>query len=294
MRRSALVLVPFLLFATVACSADSGGSGHSANGAKNLSGERVAMPEQQRGSAAAATKGSGGSAVTRDGLALSRDMIRTGGIVVRVADVDAARRNVVRLAEDTGGYLEAEEGRLEDGTTLTLRVPPKEFTDTADAVAKLGTVVERTVDTEDVTGDVADVKGRLTAARASVARIQRLLKDATTIDEITRIEKELNTREAELESLESRQRALADQTALAKLTVTLHRTASPTPAVAAAAKDTPDSFDDGLSFGWSAFVSIGRVLLVVTGALLPFAIAAALVVVPLIYLSRRRRPRHVA
>lgn len=293
MRRSALVLVPFLLLALVGCSADDAGLGGSDSGGKNLS-KGGSGAEAHRGSetgGGAKVGAKGGSAVTRDGLALSRDVIRTGGIVVRVADVDTARRDAVRLAEDTGGYLEAEQGKLEQGTALTLRVPPKEFTATADAVAKLGTVVERTVDTEDVTGDVADVKGRLTAARASVERIRKLLADADTIDEITRIEEELNTRESELEALESRQRALSEQTAMAKLVVTLHRT---TPSAAPAAKDAPDSFDDGLSFGWSAFVSIGRVVLVVTGALLPFAIATALVAVPLIVLSRRRRPRHVA
>ncbi|HET7823328.1 MAG TPA: hypothetical protein VFL10_17535, partial [Ornithinibacter sp.] len=47
----------------------------------------------------------------------------------------------------------------------------------------------------------------------------------------------------------------------------------------------------GLKAGWTAFTGSVTVLLTVVGALLPFAVVLALVLVPLVLWLRRRTPR---
>jgi hypothetical protein len=148
-------------------------------------------------------------------------------------------------------------------------------------------VVERKVSTDDVTGEVADVGGRLKAARASTNRLRGLLGHAGSVTDIAAIENEVSQREAEIESLEARQRALSDETALATVTLTLERVAAPPPPVVR--KVAPHGFAGGLRSGWHVFTALVSVALVVAGALLPFLVTAALLAVPLVVYVRRKR-----
>ena len=55
--------------------------------------------------------------------------------------------------------------------------------------------------------------------------------------------------------------------------------------------DDSTGFLAGLKAGWTAFTGSVTVLLTVLGAVLPFAVVAALVLVPLLVWLRRRNPR---
>lgn len=278
MRRLALAFA--MVVTLTACSAgssDESGAGSSANLKR---GEPAAKPAGE----GAAREGGG----LTNAANLGRQQVRTSTMSVRVDDVAGAARAAVRSAEAAGGFLESEQTK-DDSTTMTVRVPPERFTTVSDALARLGAVTARTVETEDVTGDVADVDGRLKAARASVARVRTLLGRASSIAEITSLESELTSRESDLESLETRQRALEGRTSYAAITVTF----TP-PALAAAASGKNDDlggFSDGLRSGWRVFTATVAVLLVVFGAVLPFAAVAAAVGVPVWLLRRRATAR---
>jgi hypothetical protein len=112
-----------------------------------------------------------------------------------------------------------------------------------------------------------------------------LLDQAGDLSDVVRIESELATREANLDSLLSRQEQLASLTTLATVTVTFYKTDR-------APEGGPDAvgFMSGLRGGWEAFVATIRVVGAVAGALLPFVAAAALVGIPGWLLWRRRRP----
>lgn len=244
-------------------------------------------------SAAEAARGAGGDAQGGKGSgsarltaaeSLGREQIRAATMTVHVPDVTEAAREAVRTAESLGGFLESEQ-TADAKTTVTLRVPPADFTKASEALARLGTVTTRTVTTEDVTGDVADVDGRLKAARASTTRVRSLLGRATSISEITDLEAELTSRESDLESLATRRRVLEGRTSFASITATFVK---PVAAVAAPRRDVSPGFGGGLRAGWEVFVAAGSVLLVVLGALLPFLGLAALVGGPVWYLRRRR------
>ena len=274
MRRLALAFG--LVVTLAACSAGSSDGGGAGSAADLKGGQPAAKPASQ------------GAGLT-NAANLGRHQVRTSTMAVRVDDVAGAARAAVRAAEAAGGFLESEQTK-DDSTTMTVRVPPERFTAVSDALARLGAVTARTVETEDVTGDVADVDGRLKAARASVARVRTLLGRASSIAEITNLESELTSRESDLESLETRQRALEGRTSYAAITVTF------TPPVLAAAtpkqqKDDLGGFAAGLRSGWRVFTTTVAVLLVILGAVLPFAGVAAAVGVPVWLLRRRATAR---
>jgi hypothetical protein len=273
MRRTACVLA---VLGAVLLAGCSGGEPARSSSGDNAGAARA------RGLAGGAGGGAR-PAVLPKNAALARAVVRTGTMTVRVDDVAVAAAAVAAAAERVGGYVQTADV-ADPRATVTVRVPPERFTATGDAAARLGTVTARHVGTEDVTADVADVDGRLAAARASAARLRALIGRAASVAEVTALESELSTREGEIESLASRRRALGDGTALATLTVTLERDAARPAHVAGR-----HGFGDGLHAGWTAFTAAARGAAVVAGALLPFAAAAALVAAPFVYYGRRRR-----
>jgi hypothetical protein len=174
-------------------------------------------------------------------------------------------------------------------STTTLRVDNAEVDALLADVARLGTVEATTRTSDDVTADVADIDARVRNAQASLARVRALMTRATSIGDVVALEGELSKRQADLEALEARQRALADQTAQATVTVRLVSSGAPAPAPA-----DETGFLAGLRAGWAAFTDFLSGTLTVVGALVPFL----LVLVPAGLVAwavvRRRRPAPAA
>jgi hypothetical protein len=168
--------------------------------------------------------------------------------------------------------------------TLVLRVPTDKIDSVIDRASAEGAVVRVTSDEQDVTETVVDVDSRVKSAQASVERIRALLSEATTIGEVVRIESELARREADLESLLAQQRSLADQTALATLTVTVLA-----PDAVGPAPEEETGFLAGLERGWEALVGVVVVALTTFGVLLPFLAVALIILTPIAAAWRRRR-----
>jgi hypothetical protein len=106
--------------------------------------------------------------------------------------------------------------------------------------------------------------------------MRALLAKATTIGEIVSVESELTRRESDLEALLAKQKALAGQTELATLSLTMAE-----PGKAPVVEKDETGFFSGLKDGWKAFAATVTVLLTMLGALLPFLIAFALIGIPL-------------
>jgi hypothetical protein len=146
------------------------------------------------------------------------------------------------------------------------------------------------VNTTDVTTQVADVDARVRTQRESIARIQELLKQAGSVAEIAQVEGELTRRQAELESLLARQKALSGMVAESPITVTLVTPAMPD------AEPTPEppGFLLGLKTGWVMFTGLVGVTLMVIGGLLPFALFFGAVGTAIWFVAKRVAARRRA
>jgi hypothetical protein len=225
-----------------------------------------------------------------------RSLIYTGNMSVKVDNVTVAADKAVDIANGSGGAVGGDRRTLDADRSeaeLLLRVPSAKFADTLNALAKLGVEQTRSVQTQDVTEALVDLDARLATQRVSVERVRALLAKAQSLGEVTSIESELTRREADLASLEQRKDKLAGQVALSTITVSLRG-----PAAAAPAGQKPESgFLGGLKSGWSAFGDSIKVVLVVVGWLLPWAVAIGVPVWLLVWLlgcGRRRRTRGAA
>jgi uncharacterized protein DUF4349 len=216
---------------------------------------------------------------------VNRNLVRTANIDLTAADVGKVADGARDIAITQGGYSGQEDVR-EDTATLTLRIPSDRFDEALGELSKLGTVTRSNQRADDVTEEVVDLDSRIATQRASVDRVRTLLAKATTVDEIVRIEQELTTREADLESLEQRRQALGGEVAMSTVTINVSRSTAPR---AVQREEESSGFVAGLSDGWGAFLDAGAVTLQVLGAVLPFLLVLAVPGVPAYRWWRRRR-----
>jgi hypothetical protein len=221
-------------------------------------------------------------------------VIKTGQVAVTSEDLDPTRQEVDDLLRALGGNLDQErtshddEGRIER-STLVIRVPVAEFSAAMDALENLGKMETSSSKSRDVTTEVIDVNERVETIQNSLDRLQKFQSQSDNIDDLIRFEDQITERESELSSLEAQQDYLTDQTSFSTITLYL---STPENYV-----EPPDALDDagfvaGLKGGWNALRDAVVVGLTVVGAVLPFAIALALVGVPLWLFVRAARRRN--
>lgn len=319
--RRALAVVGAVLGVVVAASAcsggGSGGGSDSGGDAANEAAEPAAEPAAGVAAGVADRDAATGGAAD-DGLLLperasvrdgverpggaanrpavsTRAVIRRGEISIVTKEINRARLEIDDLLGRHGGYLAAEDtsndrsGRPER-SVLVLRVPEPAFDAVMDDLDGIGRTRQADRSSEDVTSELVDVGSRVATQEASLARLQRFLRQAENVEDMIRLESEIAERQADLESLQAQQKYLRDHTAMSTVTVRLRTPEAPPP--------TPQpqeaGFLAGLDGGWTALKAVLVGLATVVGAVLPFALVLGVVVVPGWLLVRTVRRRHTA
>jgi len=268
-------------------TAQAGDSGYATDGAPSTT---IAGASELGEDAMSDTSGGGGDVapLAAEQIAVTdRRQTYTATMALEVEGLDGAVRDASAAVDALGGFSSSEDVDLGDArhATITFRVPAVQFRPALDAIAEVGDLQSQQVRNEDVTATYADIESRVTTLRTSIDRLRGFLAEATDVNQIASLEGELTRREAELESVESQRRALADQVALSTITVSFDAATTETPVDD---DRTLPTFLGGLESGWDAIVSGGAVVLAVFGFLLPFLVPAALLVLAIRWLTRRR------
>lgn len=290
-------LAALLLAGALALTGCTSGGGDSGADSAGGAAKQAAPPAADDRPGAAGGEASGaeasGAGATAPPKAAATHVIRTASLTVQVEDVPKALDEARTTVENAGGYVGDEDtSRDEEGrerTRLELRVPVDAYQDVLDGLEGAGKLLHRGAKAQDVTDQVVDVESRVKSQRASVARVRELMDRATKLSDVVTLEGELSSRQTELEALLAQQASLKDRTSLATITLSL----SETPVDEAAEDDDP-GFTDALAAGWDAFVTMLRWLAVALGAVLPFAVVAALLVLVWLRVVRPRLPRRTA
>lgn len=222
-----------------------------------------------------------------------RDVIRTGTVSLVAEDPQRARDRIGGIVAAANGYVADESARARPGggieeVQVVLRVPVGSFDEVVADVSALGDVRSRVLQADDVTSEVADVDSRVQSARAALDRVRALLDRAVSLGSVIRLEGVLSNRQADLEALLARQQALANQTTLATLEVLVDAPEKEEEPPPVEEKDETEGFGEGLGAGWDAMSDAFVVASTVAGALLPWAVLAAVCAVPVLVWRRRR------
>lgn len=215
-------------------------------------------------------------------------MVRRVTMEVQVDDVTKAVTRARATASGSGGWVESEEvvpgGQDRPGhASLVLRVPSEGLDSVVASLGELGTVTGSRSSADDVKAEYKDVEARIATLEASADRLRELIGDATGVEAIAGLERELASREADLDGLKARLAVLADD--VSRSTVTLHLAEDPADL---GQTQERSGFLGGLQQGWAAFIASVSFLLTALGALLPFLVLALLLLTPVLWWRRRR------
>jgi hypothetical protein len=140
-------------------------------------------------------------------------LIYTARVTMAVYQVDQGLAAVEKIARDNGGYLSLKRDR-----EITIRVPRNRFDPALAQIDKIGDVLHRDVQAQDVTDEFVDTEIRIKNARAMQVRLKVLLEKAS-VKEALEIEKEMRRVTEELELLEGKLKLLKDKIAFSTITV---------------------------------------------------------------------------
>lgn len=180
-----------------------------------------------------------------------RKIIKQGEIKYQTADVNKTKSFISKTIQELNGYVSKENAydhsdRLEH--RLIIRVPARNFDlllkNISESAEKLDS---KNIDMLDVTEEYIDTETRIKTQKELQNRYLALLKQATKVDEILAIEKEVGNLQTEIESVEGRMKYLNDKIAYSTLTVTYYQKVT-------SAFGFSSKFTDGIKDGWSVFL----------------------------------------
>ncbi|TCC10058.1 DUF4349 domain-containing protein [Kribbella soli] len=277
-----VAVVGVMVLAGCGASGNDSTSGDAAPApaAKQGSGEAAGNAKPQAPSAGKTDSAAGGG---NEQPAITRAIIKSGSLTVEGEDVSGMRQKAVAAIGSLEGQVASEDtGSDSDGkitrSNLVLKVPTKSFETAIQRLSDLGKRLQIHQESTDVTEQVVDVASRIESQRASLDRMRALMAKANTIGEIVSVESELTRREADLESLLAKQKNLSLQTDLATLTLTLTEKGKPP---VQTVQEPDKGFVAGLKSGWHAFTTAFTSIATAVGALLPFLVLLAIILVPL-------------
>ena len=305
--RRLIVLVALCAMVLAGCTSgrpagtSTSGSASGVPGAQPTLGVTSAPAGKDSSSAGAssATRAPGAAPVLTSGASLAGvepQLTKSATLEVQVKNIDSAAATVRTIAAGLAAQVLTEQiGTGSPGGpiplvtkpdvvggfgTLTLSVPAAGLETALDQLARVGTVLARSLSSQDVTTTYIDTASRLQTMRASVERVRALMARAKDLGQVVALEGDLSAREADLESLESQLGALTNSIDRATVTVSLSTPGAP---------EVPATgFVAGLRSGWDALMTSVAGLLTVIGTAAPFAVFLTLVAAPIAWWLRRR------
>jgi len=138
-----------------------------------------------------------------------------------------------------------------------------------------GKVIERKISTQDVTGEVVDIKSRLQAKEQMRLKYLEFLKQSKNMEDVLKVQNEINEIHEEMESASGRKNYLSHQSAFSTINLTFYQPSpgyTPTDKTPNFSNRIIDAFKTGLNFITEIFIGVISIwpllLVLVTGWIL--------------------------
>ncbi|UCB46178.1 MAG: DUF4349 domain-containing protein [Spirochaetota bacterium] len=145
-----------------------------------------------------------------------RMRVYSGYCKLSVNNAEQTREALFEIAEDYGGYVER---AFEN--TITIRVPAGTFDEVFSQILGLGDVLDKVVETYDVTEQYRDLTKRLEITQETRRRLYRLLEKTDDVEERLKILREIRRLTDEVEVIKQKLDMLKEQIAFSRITVEL-------------------------------------------------------------------------
>lgn len=153
----------------------------------------------------------------------SQKLIKRSWLTLGVKDLTQAEVQAKTIVEQQSGYINNTNGSEGKSFNLSIRVPQDQYIETLEALRTVGEVISDNENVQDVSTEFIDNKARLANLYKLRDRIQLLLNRADRIDDILKIERELNRTQSEIDRLEGRMKYLNSQVDYATIELTAEK-----------------------------------------------------------------------
>lgn len=162
-----------------------------------------------------------------------RKIIVSGSISIEVTDFDNRMKSLMDLAQRHGGYIENSnvdnngsyyvEGKRQNIKTgnISLRIPSDKFQIVLDEVKSMGEVKNENTNSVDISDAYYDTATRIENLKVQENRLRELLALAKNVDEILKIENELNRVRSEIDLMSTDIKRWDKQVSMSSLYINL-------------------------------------------------------------------------
>jgi hypothetical protein len=306
MRRRMLALLAATALAVTACA--SGGDDEATTAPESADG---GMTEAEERGEAGTDAGGGALGIADDteatavsfGVPIGRKVIRQADLELAVQDADDAIRRITDVVERAGGFVASAELHNQEGYgllgSLSLRVPTERMTSTLTSIEEVADEVRsRTLGSQDVTEQYADIESQLRNLRALETELLDLLTEirekSSNANEVLTVFERIRQVRAEIEQLEGRKQVLDDLVSLATIDVRLVPSPSAVPIVEEDGWRFGEVLRDALRSTVTALQGVATVAIWLVVTALPVLLILGLPVLAIGLGYRRYRRRHDA
>ncbi len=156
-----------------------------------------------------------------------KKIIKTATLKLEINDHKKYTGFVHNAVKLHGAYIAQEEQNLADEkleTILTIKVPVAQFEAIMNKLpGDDGKVLERKINTDDVTGEVVDTKVRLEAKKQMRLKYLEFLKRSKNMAEVLQVQQEINSIQEEIESAAGRVAFLSHQSLYSTINLTFYQ-----------------------------------------------------------------------
>lgn len=160
-----------------------------------------------------------------------KKIIKTANLTVEIKDYVKYNEFIKTGVKQLGGYIATEEQNESDykiENNLVIKVPVDKFDETVNKLlADKEKVIVKKISSEDVTGEMVDVKSRMEAKRQVRLRYLDLLKQARNMEEILQVQNEINNIQVDIESAAGRVQYLTQSSAYSTIHLSFYQVLNP-------------------------------------------------------------------
>lgn len=291
-----------LLLLLTGCGA-SAGSNYKTEAAApmamdNAMGAPMEYAEEEIAMNSSASLTEDGAEVSSTSLPQERKWIVTVYMDAETEDLDTAIAGIDAHISEMGGYVENQSvyngssysSRRYRNANLTIRIPAAKVDEFTEEVAGIANVVSKEKTLEDITLSYVATESRMKALQTEEARLLELLAEAENMSDLLEIEARLTDVRYELETVTSQLRLYNNQVDFATIHLSLSQVQEYTPVEEPSVWERiTGGFKDSLEGVGEGFVDAFVWIIVASPYLVVFAVLAAIAIVVIKKLPRRKK-----
>ncbi|MBL0358777.1 MAG: DUF4349 domain-containing protein [Chitinophagaceae bacterium] len=156
-----------------------------------------------------------------------KKIIKTATLKFEVKDFNRYANSVYKTVKQYGGYIAEENQNLTEEkseATISIKVPVEQFESMMNQLpGNDAKIIERKITTEDVTGEVVDIKSRLEAKKQMRQKYLDFFKQAKNMEEVLQVQSEIDNIQETMESAAGRVNYLNHQSAMSTIILTFYQ-----------------------------------------------------------------------